>query len=667
MRTRGGSRSAHLSRRRLLAAASRAGVGAVALALAGCGPDRDFSRPPPSADRAEQDQQEQQPGASGGAARSPLAPRASTSQSDTAAAPAEAPVDPIEWRERYHWRRLATAPLSEFGPQQGGVLQLAASSAFEWSPYSVFATPLLPLVYSQIVALGAGDGIDASVREFEGDLAARWETPDPLTVAFTLRDGPVWPNRAPVSGREIVAGDVKAALDSFRMPGQFQTTDFAAIERVDADDGGGTVSLHLSEPAAYLLAEISRPRHVVVPPELIAEPSLIDWQRMSRGSGPFFVSASKYAAWSVTRNPEYFGASDADMTVPHVDRITNADGVGREGLAATDRSALHAEWRRGALDQYALQSPSELEEAMLAHPDSVALVTAPTPGAGPSFRYDPLERAPFNDVRVRRAISMSLDRAALANALYGGLAAPDCGLDWTFAADAESDREFREWPWTVEELGPAHQHDPGAAVNLLSAAGYSAERPIELRIDAPSADVDEDFDYAMRIHCAAAEAVRAQLSASLSGSAQVLLEPRSRRDDADSRFTDFWSFEAGPRANVIYEPSVRAGDSVDVDDLTYSSMHSRGRQFAWYWAGINDPEIDRLCEAQRHELAPLRRSEILEQIRLREADQAWRLFLVNPYGLSVRREYVFNLSSTYFAKEVEGAPKQLQSTWLFQS
>ena len=90
-------------------------------------------------------------------------------------------------------------------------------------------------------------------------------------------------------------------------------------------------------------------------------------------------------------------------------------------------------------------------------------------------------------------------------------------------------------------------------------------------------------------------------------------------------------------------------------------MHSGA---AAYWGGIDDAEIDEWGVAQRRATDPLERSELLERIRLKEAEQVWRLHLVNPYGLAVRREHVFNLVDSYFSKNVETLPKQLERTWL---
>ena len=79
--------------------------------------------------------------------------------------------------------------------------------------------------------------------------------------------------------------------------------------------------------------------------------------------------------------------------------------------------------------------------------------------------------------------------------------------------------------------------------------------------------------------------------------------------------------------------------------------------------GFADDELDALAEAQRRAFDPLERSALLEQIRMREAEQVWRLPLVNPYGLSVRREYVFDKVDTYFGKDLWQRPRQLERVW----
>ena len=66
------------------------------------------------------------------------------------------------------------------------------------------------------------------------------------------------------------------------------------------------------------------------------------------------------------------------------------------------------------------------------------------------------------------------------------------------------------------------------------------------------------------------------------------------------------------------------------------------------------------------ELDAARRSELLEQIRKRDMELAWRLTLVNPYGLMARRGSVFNVGATYLAHALHSNPKQFERAWRAQ-
>ena len=101
----------------------------------------------------------------------------------------------------------------------------------------------------------------------------------------------------------------------------------------------------------------------------------------------------------------------------------------------------------------------------------------------------------------------------------------------------------------------------------------------------------------------------------------------------------------------------RRHHAVDPDELTYGRLHSsRNGQ-------VRDGVLDDLCERQRRELDAVRRSELLERIRLRDAELGWRLTLVNPYGLIARRGHAFNVGGAYFAHDFARNPKQFERAW----
>ena len=114
-----------------------------------------------------------------------------------------------------------------------------------------------------------------------------------------------------------------------------------------------------------------------------------------------------------------------------------------------------------------------------------------------------------------------------------------------------------------------------------------------------------------------------------------------------------------PDADLLF--SLLSSYGVDPDDLVYRLMHSDS---VYTGVGINDPEIDEWGIAQRQATDASERSELLERIRLKESDEAWRLHLVNPYAIRARREHAFNLVNAYFASSLDLLPKQLERAWL---
>lgn len=190
--------AATLSRRQFIARASRAGLGIGALALAGCDGPEVFN-----ARRADDPQDRPENSASANEADGAVAERERTEPrlqvQPQAPSPAiSAPpvpadvVDPLVWRERYHWRELAKLPGQNTGPVEGGSLHVHAPQQFSWTPFNpqeqgASRGTFLPLLYSQLLVMAAGDFQNAHRGEIEGDLAAGWEIPDPATLVFRIR------------------------------------------------------------------------------------------------------------------------------------------------------------------------------------------------------------------------------------------------------------------------------------------------------------------------------------------------------------------------------------------------------------------------------------------------------------------------------------------------
>jgi len=131
-----------------------------------------------------------------------------------------------------------------------------------------------------------------------GDLAEKWETPDPVTYVFHLRSGVKFHD-----GRTLTSADVKYTFDSIinRSVTSPKRGTFRLVKAVEAPNAA-TVIFHLSEPNSGFMSDICRPAIGVVP-----EGSGTDFAAHPIGTGAFrFVSAEQDDNVVLERNGAYF-------------------------------------------------------------------------------------------------------------------------------------------------------------------------------------------------------------------------------------------------------------------------------------------------------------------------------------------------------------------------
>ena len=547
---------------------------------------------------------------------------------------------------------------------------LATESPAVWSPLPSEldrlwggGLGLLPLLYSQLVRFAVGEGVDAHLRVIESDLSAGWELADAATVVFSLRPDAAWTAEDGSAGRGVSARDVREMHERYREASAPQSGAYRNVRLIEADDLAGTVRFSLDGPrAARMLEAMAGPDHVIMPPGWepsdsggFASPSL-----PPMGSGPFLFERGGgiESTWEVQRNPHYFGRDAADVQLPYLDRIRGgrqpAESSGQTGARPDDAWNV---WLSGRLDALQCEGPAEVTASLEAFPAAAAQVAAPVPGAGLAIEFPRGAADAIDGPRVRRALSQGIDRAALADQRYGGMAAPDCGMDWRLAAD--SDGKPREWPWTAEELGPWHRSDPASARALLEAAGYSEEAPLQISIAKTrmrrGAISQGDAADSLLLH-----SVATLLRSSLGRLAAVQSVQRVDGPQMRMNAETGNAFIAGPGVNAsLTDASLRRpGDP----DPAFYVPHG-----GWLRTGpvqeTEDGELRRLWEEQRNASDFAERSEVLEWVRERRAEVMETVHLVNGYGMHVRRGDVFGLVGTFFAHDPAEAASQLARVW----
>ena len=235
-----------MSRRSLLQASARAGVGAAGLALVGCGGDDDDDDDQPAAAQAQQQQQQamQQEQAEQQAEQQAM------QQEDQGQQAAVAEAEQEKQRQQ--------AAQATGGPRRGGTLQ---HSWFE-DPQGGF-DPHIGITGGD--ALGYWVHIYDRLLGFDDQarvipmLASNIEIPDDVTYIFTMRQGAVFQDGAPVDANAVQLNmerirDVKDLAGGTRNRGGiqyadgFEATDDATWKLVNAEPFGPTLAFFQQFP-----------------------------------------------------------------------------------------------------------------------------------------------------------------------------------------------------------------------------------------------------------------------------------------------------------------------------------------------------------------------------------------------------------------------------------
>ena len=314
-------------------------------------------------------------------------------------------------------------------------------------------------------------------RFLTGNLAESWETPDPLTYVFHIRQGvhyaldPDSEASRLVNGRELTADDVvytyqrnTAQGDFTERPAQPDAAFNLPWESIEAT-GKYTVVMKLTEPSLDALQPILNGAwNWILPPEVIEQyGNYEDWKNVV-GTGPLILTDYvEGVSKNFTKNPDFWDYDEKypDNRLPYVDEI--------RALLMADEATRISALRTGKIDiiQHA-------GVADIGNMDVIRSLQKTNPEIEVYSYYQRafqvfglnIRNAPFDDVRVRRALQMALDLETINDTYFGGFA------DWKNPAWISTKGHytpFEEWP---EELKQYYTYDPEGAEKLLDEAGY---------------------------------------------------------------------------------------------------------------------------------------------------------------------------------------------------
>lgn len=292
-------------------------------------------------------------------------------------------------------------------------------------------------------------------------LTPAWRADDELTWRFDVRSGARYHSGAPCD-----AAALAAAHNSHRDPSMPLDNTFfwQPVKNVSAD--GDQVVIELHRPWAGLARNL-RSWHSAVHNEAMRAASGEDWGRtVADGTGPFVhVSTERGVAQEVRRWDE-FGGTEARWFENRGPAYL--DGV--RWIPLLDAGERARALEEGEIDT--MQNPDLLDvDRLKKNPDLEVIEYQQSALA--YFAVDH-QTPPFDDVRVRQAISHAIDRNAIVASDLAGHGKPAFGI-------VPSDSH-----WHNDAVLSHNQYDPRRSEQLLDEAGLVPDdKGVRLRIHAP--------------------------------------------------------------------------------------------------------------------------------------------------------------------------------------
>jgi peptide/nickel transport system substrate-binding protein len=453
----------------------------------------------------------------------------------------------------------ASAQRVDLGDSAGNLIAAIAGEPDQLDPQktsSYFSFEVLENVFDTLVEPDAN-------LEMQPALAESWTvSPDQLTWTFRLRDGVTWHDGSPFTADDVVYS-YRRIIDE-----KLSNVDkFSAVTDVTAPDPS-TVVVRVKEPTPNLLTNLGGFKGMAIVSRRNVESGEIATRPM--GTGPFsFASQRSGDSITLSANPNYWGGA------PKIPGVTYRF-ISEPSTALSALQAGEVDWTDSIPAQRVEQLRSD---------ESIHLAVTPSN----DYWYFALNqaRAPWNDVRVRRAIAYAIDRDAIVQATSYG----------TAVANQLAIPEGNPWYVRYDQ----YRYDLDEAKRLLDESGV---RPTTL-------DMLVTSEYPETV--TAAQVVADNL-APLGISVDIRTVDMATWLD-EQNTGNFDMLMMGWLGNI------------DPDDFYYAQHHTGGSNNA---QKFSDPEVDRLLDAGRVETARDARADDYAKAAVQIADQVSYIYLYNP-------------------------------------
>jgi peptide/nickel transport system substrate-binding protein len=363
---------------------------------------------------------------------------------------------------------IAAPTLAEETPKYGGTLTYMIPAdgppSFDGHREATYATVHSAAPYYSVL-IGVNPSDPGSPTDFVCDLCT--EIPQPIdggkTYVFKIRDGVKFHDGSPLTAYDV-AESWRKIVDPPEGVTSARQSFYIMVDKIETPDPL-TVVFRLKFPTSAFLPALADPFTWIYKKEILDKDPRW-YEKNIMGSGPFkFVDYQAGQSIKGKRNPDYYHKG-----LPYLNGVT--------GIYA-DKQSVRVEAIRS--DRVAIEfrsfPPSAVDELVGALGDKItvqksdwncALIVTPNH-----------QRKPFDDARVRRALTLALDRWHSAPALskiaivhtVGGIVFPGSPLA---ATNEELQQIAGYWPDTHRGKAPV---EGGGGRRALFRAAQSQRRP----------------------------------------------------------------------------------------------------------------------------------------------------------------------------------------------
>jgi len=380
-----------------------------------------------------------------------------------------------------------------------------------------------------------------------------------------------------VGGRNVTAEDVKYVYDTFQDQKISRFYDnLEYLDRTEVVDKY-TLRFHMVRPVMFFTQVMASSFYYIFAREHHQGPKQV-WEGWPIGTGPFMMQYARYQDhMEGLRHPKFTEVDRGGFRQPYPDQY--------RGQYMSDVAVAKAALRSSQLDTWYTTGLEDLQDILNTNPNLVIGNIPQDPNVHTLWAMNwknPVWGNSETGLKMRRALSMAIDRRGLNELVLGGAGVPSYSTPYDFMGMTA--------PAFWDELGPYYLHNPAEAKRLMAEAGYPNGYDCEMLTTAGTA--------------ASAAYVAVQQQLAESGFRLTFNEKESAVVTGQRNSKEFKDFIAG---------SQDSGYDMEMNIYRLYAKPDAPRNYG----SVDDKLLADLAVKQRYELDYERRREIARQVHAR--------------------------------------------------